>query len=513
MYKLLIVDDEILALNYIASFSCIRELGFEIVGKAKNGEQGMQLFLEHRPDVVITDIKMPVEDGMSMIHKILQVTKKVQIYILTAYSDFEYAKQALDLGINGYILKHELENDKIREILEKVVLVLEKQLEIEQMERHFTLQDIIMNGKEESLREKISLFKNKYYLPMILHRTVQMDLKSGEMKQVVGDGIYSYLKSVITALGGSYEDILFTEMNELDYMVLVGIDNGSSLYVMERYLQEIYHEFYKRINGMNGLGTIVYALQAYDVRRLNSFYETYCKGKRNIFCYQNAGLLDIKTIDKTYERDLSFDKKITKIEVYLKEQDFLTAKTVSLQLLSQLRDLSCGGMVLISAVTRLFHVLVVFRSKMMGNMESFLPVENCMKVIADNAEEAIQITEHLLELVEKEYEVNRYSSKISFILQYIQKNYRNDIAIEDLADALEISTVYVSRLFKKEVGINFVEYLTKYRIEQSKILLDTTSMKILEIADCVGYRSSQYYSSMFKKYVGMSPYEYRERKK
>lgn len=512
MYKLLIVDDEILALNYIASFPCISEMGFEVVGKGTDGKTGFDLFMELRPDVVITDIKMPGVDGMSMIRNILEVDKKTQIYILTAYSDFEYAKQAFDFGINGYILKHDLDNEVIREILQKVKFVLEKQEEIVQMERHLSLKDIVISQDQEGLREKYRLFKNKYYLPVIVHRSVVLDMKKGSMERVLGESIYTYIKSVISALSKRFEDILFTDINEYGYIILVGVENGSSLFVMEQYLKDIYHEFEKNLSGLKGFGTIIYSLQTYDVQRLHSFYRTYIDNSKNIFRIQDTGLVDIQSIIGKTADSKDYDKALLLIEKLLKKDDIHTAGQEMDILLGRLEECLDNDIV-VRIILSLYGMLSAYRSRAMGNMQGFLPIENYVIMTVSSNWEAVAVLNEIRNIINKEYEINRYSPKTNFILQYIQKNYKNDISIEEIAGMLNISTVYASRMFKKEVGINFVEYLTTYRIEQSKILLDTTMMKILEVADRVGYRSSQYFSSLFKKYVGMSPYEYRERKK
>lgn len=328
----------------------------------------------------------------------------------------------------------------------------------------------------------------------------------------MGESIYTYIKSVISALSKRFEDILFTDINEYGYIILVGVENGSSLFVMEQYLKDIYHEFEKNLSGLKGFGTIIYSLQTYDVQRLHSFYRTYIDNSKNIFRIQDTGLVDIQSIIGKTADSKDYDKALLLIEKLLKKDDIHTAGQEMDILLGRLEECLDNDIV-VRIILSLYGMLSAYRSRAMGNMQGFLPIENYVIMTVSSNREAVAVLNEIRNIINKEYEINRYSPKTNFILQYIQKNYKNDISIEEIAGMLNISTVYASRMFKKEVGINFVEYLTTYRIEQSKILLDTTMMKILEVADRVGYRSSQYFSSLFKKYVGMSPYEYRERKK
>jgi two-component system response regulator YesN len=533
VYKVFLVDDEIVVRNGIRDCINWEETNFVFSGEAPDGEFALSLIQEIKPDILITDIKMPFMDGLQLSQIVRKNMPWVRIIILTGHEEFTFAREALRMGVTEYLLKPVTSGD-ILETLKKV----EIQIENEKSERENT------EKIKKQLIQNTSLFRDKFLNQLLLGSISPVEVIDNcadfNINIISKFYIVEIIELKITNTGSSEGE--YSEMLKSEALIDEVVEINNEVIKFNR----VFGETILIIKGNNvqNVEETAYALAQslkYEVERKSSsvleisigsvreriqgITQSYreadlIKNYRHIYGkHKIIGFNDIssaiggkKEFVNIFRNDVyDFLKCGLKSDVgYFVNQYMDNLNRVEMK---SLIYLYYSFMDIVLNISR-------FISEMGGKVEQLIPwvvdLENFVTGI-DSIEKFGEVSEAVLNKV-LEFRDTRVEKKYEGIIlkakEYIQKNVSNsDISLNSVASFVNVSPSHFSTIFSQETGENFIEYLTKVRVKKAKELLKTTQLKSTEIAYTVGYNDPHYFCYIFKKAVGITPKEYRKGEK
>lgn len=538
MYKLLLVDDEDEVRQGIVKKIKWEEYGFELSGEARNGREALEIAEKVMPDVVITDIKMPFMDGIQLSEELRKSIAAVKIVILTGFDEFEYAQKAVNLKVTEYVLKPVSSEDLIN-ILLKLKAQLDDEIakreDMELLKTHYIKSLPVLKEKffsslitsrieKDEIYEKCSNYgidlKGEYFTVAVI-RIQDNILKHNHKYHTTEEAeliIYSVL-NVVNEIGDMHnihnifihDDniVLIISSQEEKYKTLSVV----VLSILEEIRQSV--EKYLNLEITIGLGTIVNDISMISDSWMNAVsaldYSLILGSNRIIWIEDiEPGSKDKIVFDKSMEHELESSIKVGTEKEVIETIDKMFCKLTDTK--ASFKDCQIYLLEMLTAIlkaaqssnidlTSVFGVdynlfMDIYRFKDLRHIEGWFKEVSLkiMNYIMEERKDTCQL------IVEKAKE-------------YISRNYsESDINIIDLCNYLHISQTYFSLIFKKETKMTFINYLTAIRMDEAKRLLKTTDMKNFEVAREVGYSEPNYFSYCFKRYLGMSPSEYRSSK-
>lgn len=504
MNRVLIVDDEYLVrLGLRTSFHWALH-GFEIVGEASNGEEAIRVFEKTDPDILLTDIKMPVMDGIRLIEILKARKPELYVVILSNHDDFAYARRAIQLGASQYILKSELQEKTILSALKQASHSIDS--EPERRRRGGRLEQCIrkslLNGSSHAPEIPSDALEQ---LEMGDYAVLSCRCNTAALPEETQVSFHKACLSMLEETVAPAHIISAEDESMLRILLLCRADGCARPDSLKEHIQLLisnlrqYYdiEFRTGISSIRGAGElqrlIVEAHAALDM----CFF-----GSANCCCWTDiqpapANIhVNYRQIIKHIEaRDwASLKREIESIFRQLQSAcNMHAAKSCYIDLLSLARQTAYANPALGEAFIR--EKKIEYQT-----YQSFDHIDE-MKVYVDD------IFRSMLNLLSGRGK--RYSSIVTRCINYIQNNYSRTISLSEAAEDACVSKSYLSILFKQETGINFSKYLMDYRIERAKQLLSQSSMRIYEIAEQVGFPNPYYFSKVFKEYTGKSCKEYR----
>jgi|GEM_PF-239220 len=545
--KVLIVEDDILVLKFIVKNIRWAEIGFEEPLQARNGISALEIIRDRRPDIVILDIHLPKMNGLELLKMLHEENIKPKVIILSGHDEFEYAQQAVKLGVEDYLLKPVLAGDleknltglktTIQEESEKAreVEELKKQIR-EQMPvmRAFFINNLlngIIDSDDEADRKGKYLgleLKHKYNAVIvcvievfsqqatstiieeenniiryslsnailsILEKNKQTD-NQHKLNYVVHS---SYEDQVVIILNGDDTDhlqkfrnhfsreIISDISNQKDYSITLGFGNiyEETHNIKYSYMEAKNAAKYKFVKGNNQI------IDVKDVEPCNNIYFLLpAELEKKLVNHLKLGNYEeVKKILKEFFEFISKNStycSIENIKVMCYELISITIKVIP-ELGGQLTDIFKEA----SDVYSQFQGL--------STLNEFLEFMNQL---------VLKVTEYINH---KRY--LKYRKAIKDIKEYIFINYHDeDLDLNRVAGIVDMNPNYLSHLYKKETGETFSIYLKKYRIEKAKELLLDENIKICDVAFNVGFKDAHYFSNCFKEVVGITPSQFREAK-
>lgn len=511
MIKVLIVDDERLVVENITESIQWESMGFVLSRPAYNGKSAIRIFEEERPDLVITDIKMPGMDGLELSRELLKRKADIQIILLTAYKDFEYAKKAIELGVSRYIVKNDIQPDSMRELLMEVR---------EDIRDHKTNDRILRREKCKNLLEKGAA-----------DAELQKELMTSSMRiaQYMIILPYGYFDDLLRQTEELSEDTRVLDSLIQEYDGICGFFiRFQCVFLMEEVPEEITGEMqirqymYEKAGEFQGKlredgedsGLIIMGYRKQKEKGCMELYQR-LKKMSEYFRFMQEGKIYMESdlqekvspgvTEKEWDMEVLNDnfrnhqaEKITEDigQMYQTVREPVWDKNGLITLTEKLRN----------------HLNDLCRRSPGVRFEMLLQQEAGRSIFLDEIRDRMtEIYRKANRMVQNGKEA-QYSIYIRKCIQYIEEHYSEEINIETVAGTLDISGVYLSQLCRKELSQSFLELLTGTRIKMAKKLLQQMpQMKMYEIAEAVRYRSSQYFASVFKKAEGMTPWEYRSR--
>lgn len=488
MYTLLLVDDEEDVIEVIERKVSWEQIGFHVVGHAGNGFKALEMMEDMQPDVVMTDIRMPYMDGLELCSNIRQRFPATKLLLFTGFDDFEYAKEAVHLEIEEYILKP-LNLAEITEVFKKLKTKLDDELG-----RYMRDYKIVLEGP--------------YYCCIIIHTSASqmpqgMDIRllavsverqaQADLKERWNGRIFNYLgDTVMIAQLMQQEDI--SELTD----------------ECDRFCKYVNHVMGAKVTV--GIGQV-----CENVQELVSSYQSAREAVSYRVLYGSNRAINMTEVEP--QRRISKDGDEGNELSYLfkmicigKIEDVGQAVEAYMQhnFMSQ-QSLENYHVAVMELISELYH----FMSNNELNAQEISGSVGRLYNELSNFEPVV-LKQWLLDFSSRLHDDMadaRYNSKKSLIdsaKDYVHRNYRSvDLGLDDTCKELGVSNSYFSSLFKKETGSSFVEYLTDYRMDKAARMLVETDDKSYVIAQNVGYADPNYFSYVFKRKYGVSPSRYR----
>jgi len=534
MVKVFLVEDEIVMREGIKNNIKWEQEGFEFVGEASDGELAYPLIQKTKPDILITDIKMPFMDGLELSRLVKHEMPDMKIIILSGYDEFEYAKEAISIGITDYLVKP-IAGAQLLEAVKKVgrtiqeeqqqrmfLLTFEKeQLENMQLARQKLFRKLA-SGKqpvsallEEGRKTGLDLVANRYNIMLFqIFEDGKVEGYSEEQNEVI---------RTIEKMTEEMPEVLMVELGLEGWAFILKESDEKSLSQVEDdffiKLQDTICK-YNGIEYFGGVGKEVERLselnkcfeeanRAFSYRYLKSRNQIIRSGSQIQGCSVDGELqLSMLNVDKLDRRLVdNFLKTGLKSEVmHFIDEYFLS-----------LGERNVQSLLFRQYVTMDMYFATIALLEQMG-YESRELVERCgdfqkMTEVFSTVEQTKEYLRNVLETgIDLREAVSRkkYSSLLKDARSYIEQNYDNeDISLNTVSASVNLSPNHFSTIFSQETGRTFIEYLTYVRMEKAKELLRSTSMKTAEIAYAVGYKDPHYFSYLFKKTQECTPREFR----
>lgn len=528
MYKVIFVDDEEIVREGIRDRIPWNRLGFELVGTAENGRDALQMVQEHPVDVVITDICMPYMDGLELTEAVKGIAPAVKIIIISGYDQFEYAQNAIKLGVQDYILKP-LTSREVETLLQKV----KKSLDEEKSDKDY------LEGLQRQIKASLPLLRERFLNRLVCGPVTEVEYAqscSYLSIQVPGPGCFvmvvdldvqeeAYEQSqlmqfavfnIASELAAQTCEECLVFCNKHGQTVIIMPQSSSDQpaeeeFPLARKIQTFVQEKL-RVTLSIGVGNPVVHWKdlpvSYD-EALHALEYRFLLGKNQLI-----HIADMEKQQSPFSRPVSEEKKLLRnIKVGTLEDTDQDIEAIFAQLeKSDIHRCKLYIQELIVQLKLVFYELGINQPEDPGSLGSTL--------LSMMDFQQVQTLAEIKEWLKRECkEAHRYIAehRVSATRQlveqaqtYLRDHYADcNISLSSVCRHLNVSVSYFSMIFKKEVGETFVEYLTKYRLEQAKHLLKSTDYKTYEIAEATGYSDPQYFSTVFKKQVGVSPSEYR----
>ena len=514
LIKVLVADDELLVRIGLRTTIEWEANGFTIVGEAKNGKEAIELFDKFDADILITDIRMPVMDGLEVIKKIKEKKKDLKSIILTHYDDFSYAQKAINLGASEFILKNNLSSDNL-------LLVLKK------------LSEELAPGKSNSIRSSLTETDFLYYA---LEKAILTNISKIDYEGLIRiDTAGQFYPNYFVAYGKiCYNEDLESDINSNELFknlsnIFVSTDNArQAMMMIEDNLVYLYNIDFKTEDHQKEQAEIANILK----RNIKQFFDL-----DMFFGISSAGdkPLDIprlviegkKACERCFfseDKVIHYDGRIEKIgDENVKIKPDLIRKYInqadmaSLYAYIEERFGKIYGAYNKMGVRKLFIDFISLAQIIHQEKYAEDEVVSDAKfryIYFDKLADFRTIKEYVKDVyhfVSENNENKSYSYYIVKSIEYIKENYERNITLEEVAENSQISKSYLSLLFKQETGINFSAFLTNYRVEKCKEYLRESHYKIYEIAERVGFDNPYYFSKVFKEKVGISCKEYQKK--
>lgn len=524
MLKLLLADDEYLVLESIKMIVSNHVKDVEIVASASTGREAIEKAINLKPDIVFMDIHMPGINGIEAIRQIKSVNNETLFVIISAYEYFDYAKEALNLGVIEYMLKP-INKNKLLETIESIKKTINNRRNslIKEIELKDKIDKVIPYLEQQFISDKllsagslsdIEFYENTFsmslrhgYAMMFLfeeQETGKEDgLKFNYQRQSFYDIINIKLKSLCTCIIGqpmSDRIIVFITAKEEEDIELTkekAITLGSAII--------------EKIKGLSNLKYEIGIGRKYDVKGFAKSCDEAYKAAllapaQSMIYYEDIMLANSKADAYLLHKENIF---LNSIHIGNMKKAGEAFKDIYLYLISNYGD------DITSIKSKCMYLLHVLDKNLPYNLKKLDEIKQTviLNILRTNNKDELRLQflrylSDISEEVQNQRKGDNFRS-ISIILDYLNNNYYLDISLKDVSKNVNLSYNYLSKVFKDEIGKSFVDYLTELRMEKSMELLANQNLSVKEICQKIGYNDPNYYSKAFKKVTEMTPTEYR----
>lgn len=522
MYNMIIVDDFNIDRMNIRSCLDWKELGINIIGEGKNGKEALRLCESNQVDIVLTDVQMPFMDGIELAGEISKRFNQMKVVFMSYYNDFEYLKSAIDLNAYGYILKPFLK-EEVKKTFQKVVIQWDKDKHLQVLlneSKPLLIQQFyknILTGvlKEADMIKRRGAFLNQeieegYFQCITLHTDEEVYEQAMEIEE-------AYLQTVkitqaLMALKEKHDMPFIAQVDEYHQSVLL---YGKTYETM---VKESY-DFMEALSEDENFKHVQIAVSSIDkgLSKISSLYEQctialkykFHFSKEEVIFFEalaeredETGELQVKDMVENMRFILNSNKEES-VSILLDQ--FLRVKGI---LGNEAYYRSVSQTILMSLEVVLMEQGLSIKSIFKESITDLLmQLRECQKAEELN----LYVREKLLQARDKLVS-RKKQSKAKLVKQvenYVDMHYMRDITVKDVATQFFYSPNYLNTLFRKEMGKSIPDYITGYRMDKAKELLKHEDLKIYEVIEAVGYKRASYFNSIFKRYTGMTPKEFR----
>ena len=535
--RLLIAEDELWLRKRLVSTIDWSSYGISEVYEAEDGGEALEIALKEKPDIVITDIRMPELSGIDLMKKLNENSIFSKMIVVSGYDDFEYAQGALRMGAINYLLKPVDEEellDSVKRCVEELKkeknkeTVFDKQSAASEMLMEHIYEDLIFETSEKRTeKKKKKLSRKEIGFPFQSAAVVNMQVR--EHTFFVNDKVKSDMWSVYQWLRRNLQEDCY----ECQYLYMRG-----SQIVLLLFGDDLEAKFMERVE--NWVQLILEALQkelnislfmaAGDVTDdFSGIHRSYEMAQKKIKekRAEEKRILALRNQETEQELNTRFDDVYGEYDFKLLIKEIRNGDSEKAQtelqaiLQSSSRRLQSADMMKL----QLFYMNFINRiaGACLPECEAYADelAMQCMTVMREliyigSDTIVTEMWDCLRKFVEKLVEVYQENNgkrkhwMIDQVLQYVEENYNTALSTRDIAGRFFMNTSYFSKLFHEQMGCTFSNYLINVRVEKAKMMLTQTNMKLYDIAEAVGYTNVQYFSTIFKEKEGLTPSAFRQ---
>ena len=533
-HNILIVDDEQLIRQGLRAR--IEYLGIDVdeIFEAENGLMALRLQEEHPIDVVITDIRMPDMDGLELIQEMQKKNNQIKFVVLSGYAEFSYAETAIRLGVKAYLLKP-VSNDDLKAAFDKAYKEMEQTASVRQevqmkkrmdREKQVYQQEKALNALFSSqeagavTREQLCKLcgydekmwaggaESVLYLA-ILHINKE-SFEHQRFRPVDHELVRFMIRNIFEEIQAPCEKLLVNSLSDTRQMygIFIGDDKKKLRMEVERIYLRMRSVLEKKMGisltiGVSRCRSQLEGKETSEARQ--ALKQRIIYGKANIYFYEDIRILG--------EQEFPVSQ-LHLLEQYIEHNEIFKVKNLVQEIFSEELVKKYGSAYLRIMWIRILNLLLHHyerRGRNAAEIEKMLQNYNLLDRIQSLQEIRQKIIEMVMECVSTESVADANArSKIQMAIGYIQEHFAENLTVNVLAEHYGMSPNYFSSMFKKEMSRSAVNYITELRINQARELLYHSELSVVDISKKVGYEDSQYFFRVFKKYLGMTPLQYRE---
>lgn len=537
MLRVFLAEDETIIRETLRDTMPWAQCGYTFVGEASDGEMALPLIQQTKPDVLITDIRMPFMDGLALSKLVLQEFPRMKVIILSGYDDFVYAQKAIDLGVERYLLKPITKSTLIT-VLEEV----REKIQGERAQQNYLAQfRLEAQEYEQYARRRFveRIVAGQLSVQQIYEQAekLDLDLRAQAYNMILlsampesGSGAEAYSEPGARIRDGlvehflKYPEYIFLRWNLTSYAVLLLGDMADMDRIVKRCVdkvRELYEAYGPALNWYVAVGTPTRRLSSLpgcyeEVSRLWAY--RHILPEQHILSAQTVSLLtgtgsdhdlsglDVNKVNPAVITGVLQSASVQEVSSFVDEyihslEDALDSKPFCQYLMLSVRF----------TATQYVETLGIGQKEFLSNL-------NCLNMVGQQIS-TDDLKRYLSDILLRAMELrdnlagSKYKNLLKQAVGYIDANFQcDDISLNRVAKEVNISPNYLSAVFSQEMGTTFVEYLTAKRMEKARELLRSSDLRSGEIATAVGYKDSHYFSFLFKKTQGCTPRDYRNGK-
>lgn len=533
MYSVFLVEDEIVIRDGLKNSFKWEEYGFVYAGGADDGEMALPLIRQTKPDVLITDIRMPFMDGIALSKIVKKEIPDTRIIIISGFDDFSYAQEAISIGVDSYLLKP-ITKDKLGEVMTDA----RNKLDAKAMQENYL--ELFQSENEEY--EKFS--RNQFFSQLVSGVLSVSDIyeKSQELDVVLDSKCYNIVLLGFCPMSGAIRTPVYSKhmarlsdqlrqylkccpefitfhWNLNTYAIIVKGDETTIMAHTDNLIENISRRctiFEDEIDWHLAAGKVISRLSEFPVccdlasRKLGC---RYINPEGHIFTDEDLEAMESATVS---DGNVSVDQRL--IGLFLENADIDEIDTF----LDNLIPLSVRKSLNSTLLCRYFAMSIYisvceFIKKMQLDPGIVLAPSIRHQLEKVTAEDVIELVREMFvtAISQRQNQLGKQSkSQLAQAMKYVDGHFTDsELSLNEVARVVNISPSYLSAMFSKETKTTFVEYMTKKRMEKACYMLAHTNEKSQTIAEAIGYKDPHYFSYIFKKSCGCSPKEYRARVK
>lgn len=492
MYKVMVVEDEKMERDFLCSLISSFDLKIKEVQSADNGESGWELFQKFHPDIVVSDINMPIMNGLDMIEKIRQQNKNTICIVLTAYDYFKYAQRSIRLGVEDFILKPTEKEGVYQSLLHAVH-------KLDQQNGEVWKENSLL---AEKMKQMKTLLESDCFYALLSRKEEAIVMKTMKLADYHYRGGFCMVVEDVTHYMEAMRQLREALEEEGKECLLGALNNRCILFVLM-------DEIASHNSSFNEM------LKRFGLDECNSAIGTYQDDIMGLYTSYEDALYRLNSVQNAIDMNVFRDAKEAELLTFaLGWGNRFVTHFKSEQLSNYIRDF-CFEMMRFDQEEQQ-QIITMMLNHLCKEIEEHYHLHVEVEELYQKGEgkdyqnlEIIMI--QLFQKLDKIITNVKYQNSSHLMkkaMKYIEKNYHKPISLDDLAQELHVTTFYISKLFMKEENRNFTEIVNDFRIKKAKQLIrENCSFK--EVAASVGFGSQSYFTKIFKKKVGMSPKEYR----
>ncbi|KEZ89584.1 response regulator transcription factor [Lacrimispora celerecrescens] len=533
MKRVMIVDDEVLVRLGIQSLIKWENHGYQIVCDASDGEEALQKIRQYQPDIVLTDLKMSPVDGFELISECREKYPHIQFIVLSSYNDFDNVRNAMKMGAFDYVFKLTVKPEELLKIMDEATssgkgsdtvqetsVLAERNMEVIKrglFKRILNSETFLKKYLEELMRLPLSVnFDHPFHILSITIDDFKVVRKKGDFMDL--ELLIFTMENILSELFNRHHRAEVFQYGEYDFAVAVNLEENQDHKAFFTAMEKEFGIFSSCARQYYGL----------EVSGALSRECTGIKGLKEAIA-QNRGTLNMRFFSEPgklhpYERSVKEEAVLpvefhsSVLERLAAEHDFFGMRKFLEDLFEFLKEKNRWEPEEIRYLLRkAYGTLAASFARSRADIDLFLDKNGInMEASINDYTYLEKIRQSVLELLEqykKEYESNSgriLRKEVAEAKSFVRSHMKEELQVAEIAAMVNMSGSYFSHVFKKEEGISFLEYVYRVRMEQARYLLESSDLKVNEIADEVGIFNPNYFSTQFKKSVGQSPLEYRQ---